>query len=364
MAVNSGFMVEDHVMTEAPPRNRRSAGPWISVFLVCTLPLTARAEGYDRYDLSLRFPAVFSRFSPYASVAAMGNAQAASAWASSTNPASAAWPHPELPFSNEIAPLFSLLRFAEGTEAYVAAAAAVLDAGDWGVFVPVATQVRSNHAPISTGPGFKFEASYFQLPWGRRVADNWAIGVNFNYMATDTRFDLAEARLARMRSDDYGVRVGLLHAPLDWLRVGLTADYGYAPDWTDRFNPFAPAAGAVRSTDDTQRVLLRPGLAWQYLPRGSLYADYQVGAFWNDTGTLWVHRFPLGVEYWLVPLGWVVRMGTTIDTRSSPAFTAGTGMAVGRRALANVAYQYGMFPELRPEFGPAQTFAVSLAVGF
>lgn len=29
-----------------------------------------------------------------------------------------------------------------------------------------------------------------------------------------------------------------------------------------------------------------------------------------------------------------------------------------------IAYQYGMFPELRPEFGPAQTFGFSLAVRF
>ena len=92
--------------------------------------------------------------------------------------------------------------------------------------------------------------------------------------------------------------------------------------------------------------------------------DYQGGAFWNDTGTLWVHRFPIGIEHWLVPRGWVVRMGTTVDTRGSAAATAGTGMAVSKRAFVTVAYQYGMFPELRPEFGTAQTFALAVTVGF
>jgi hypothetical protein len=53
-----------------------------------------------------------------------------------------------------------------------------------------------------------------------------------------------------------------------------------------------------------------------------------------------------------------------VDTRSSPAFTAGTGITVSEHASVSIAYQYGMVPELRPEFGPAQTFALSLAVRF
>lgn len=57
----------------------------------------AVADDYDRYDLTLRLPAIFSRFSPYAGVAAVGNAQATGEWSSSINPASAAWPHPDLP---------------------------------------------------------------------------------------------------------------------------------------------------------------------------------------------------------------------------------------------------------------------------
>ena len=326
--------------------------------------LSARADSYDRYDFSLRFPAVFSRFSPYASVAAAGNAQAASGWSSSSNPACAAWPHPELPYDNSLSPQFAAIRFEEGTDIYVAAAAALLDGGTWGSFVPAAVHVRSNHEQVSSGVGFKVEADYFQLPWGKLIDEDWAIGANLNYMATDAKFDVSDARLLRMRNDDYGIRLGVLHRPLEPLRLGLTWDYGYAPVWTDRFNPLAPAMGAARTQDRTQRMLLRPGLAWQCHPRGSLYADYQTGVFWNDTGTLWVHRFPVGVEYWLVPRGWVARAGTTVDTRGSAAVTVGTGIAVGKRAFANVAYQYGMFPELRPEFGPAQTLAVSLALLF
>lgn len=341
------------------PRALR-CGVLVGVVLVCS-PV-APADDYAQYDLTLRLPAVFSRFSPYASIAAIGNAQTAGEWSSSMNPASAAWPHPELPFSNSVSPQFSMVHFEEGTDIYVAAEAAVLNAGKWGVFVPAAAQVRSNHEQTSQGLGFELDVDYFQAPWGRLIAEDWAIGVNLNYMATEARLDIADARLARIRSDDYGVRLGVLHRPLDPLRVGLTVDYGYVPTWVDRFNPLV--GGDVRSHDVTQRALVRPGVAWQFTPQGSLYVDYQAGVFWNDTDTLWVHRFPVGIEYWLVPRGLVTRMGTTVDTRGSAAFTAGTGVAVGHRAFLSVAYQYGMFPELRPEFGPGQTFALSLVVGF
>ncbi len=337
-------------------------GMAIGIVLVCTL--TANADDYDRYDLSLRLPAAFSRFSPYAGVAAVGNAQGASRWSSSSNPASAAWPHPEYPYLHDASAHFSTLRFQEGTDVYVTTEAAVLNAGAAGVFVPTAAQIHSNHGQTSAGLGFKLEGDYGQVPWGKRIAENWAVGANLNFFATETRFDVADTRLARTRTDDYGLRLGALHQPLDSLRVGLTMDYGYAPAWTDRFDPFGRGTGTVRSQDVTQRVLVRTGLAWQYTARGTLYLDYQAGVFWNDTGTLWVHRFPLGVEYWLVPRGWVARMGTTVDTRGRAALTAGTGMAISKRAFVNLAYQYGMFPELRPEFGSAQTFAVSMVIGF
>jgi len=334
----------------------------LGVVLICAR--TAHADDYDGYDLSLRLPAVFSRFSSYAGVAAAGNAQAASRWSSSINPASAAWPHPEIPYSYDASADFSALQFKEGTDVYVITEAAVLDAGAAGVLVPTFAQVHSNHEQTSAGLGFKFEGDYGQLPWGKRIAEDWAIGANLNFLATETRFDVADAKLARTRTNDYGLRLGALHQPFDSLRVGLTMDYGYAPAWTDRFDPFGRGTGTVRSQDVTQRVLARTGIAWQFTARSTLYLDYQAGVFWNDTGTLWVHRFPLGVEYWLVPLGWVARMGATIDTRGSAALTAGTGMAVSKRAFVDLAYQYGMFPELRPEFGSAQTFALSAVIGF
>lgn len=334
----------------------------IAIVFACTP--AARADDYDRYDFTLRLPAVFSRFTPYASIAAGGNAQAASEWSSSTNPASAAWPHPDLPHSFGFSPQFSSIGFEEGTSVRVIAEAVGFDAGRWGVLVPAGAHIRSNHEQTSAGVGFEIDSDYLQVPWGKQIADDWAVGINFNYLAYDARFDVADARVRQVRSDDYGLRLGVLHQPLETLRVGLTVDYGYAPIWTDDFDPFGQGTGAVRSKDFMQRVLVRPGIAWQFAPQSSLYADYQAGVFWNDADTLWVHRFPIGIEHWLAPRIWVARAGTTVDTRSSPAFTAGTGITLSRHASVSIAYQYGMFPEFRSEFGPAQTFALSLAVRF
>lgn len=314
----------------------------------------ASAADYDQYDLSLRLPAAFSRFSTYASVTGVGNAQTGSEWSSSQNPASAAWPHPERAYTHSASAQFSALQFTEGTDLYAFAEAAVLDAGDWGVFVPVAAQVRTDGGRTSSGLGFNFDADYYQLQWGKAVADSWVLGANFNYTASATRFDRAGTLLARTRSDAYDLRLGVLQQPLGSLRFGFTVDYGWSPTWTD--------LGPVRSYYATERALARSGLVWRFAPLGTLYCDYQAGAFWNRSGTLWVHRFPLGAEYWLLPNLLMARLGTTVDTRGDAVVAAGVGIKVSQRVMLNFAHQYGAFPELRAQFGPCQIFA--LATGF
>jgi hypothetical protein len=75
-------------------------------------------------------------------------------------------------------PQFSLLRFDNGPDVDVFGEAAALDAKEWGVFVPAAVQVRSNHGQLSNGLGFELEANYFQVPWGKLIAEDWAVGAN------------------------------------------------------------------------------------------------------------------------------------------------------------------------------------------
>lgn len=330
-----------------------------AIAVICFGMLSGFAENIDQHSFSLRFPAAFSRFSSFASVTANGNAQAASEWSNSCNPASAAWPRPSQLYTNNASAMFSAVRFDQGTDVYVAGAAAVLCVDELGAFVPCAVQIHSNHAPTSAGNGYEMDADYFHAQWGKQIAEDWAVGMNVNFTGTETKFDLGGAPLSHTQSDAYGFRIGSLHQATQTLRLGLVVDYSWSPSWTEKFSP-----ASARTADETQRVLARPGVVWQFTPRGKLYLDYQGGVFWNNTGSLWVHRFPIGVEYWLVPGLLVGRMGTTADTFGDASVSAGLGVQIGSRVFVNIAYQDGTFPELRQEFGEAHTFALSLGVGF
>ena len=335
------------------------------------LAAVATASGgrpLEDYDFSLRFPASVSRFASYADVAAEGGAQAASEWSSSTNPASAAWPKPDTSpkFRTSFSPQFTAIGFGLGNRLYVSTQALTIDAGKWGVFLPAVAQVTSNHEQQRDGLGFRFDAQYYQLQWGKLITPKWTIGANVNVTSSSTRFDVAGARVGRSRSDSYDLRLGLVHQVLPRLRVGVVIDYGIAPSRTTAvaFNPATFALESQRTTDTSHQVLVRTGIVWRYADGCDLYVDYQGGVFTDATGTLQVHRFPIGIEHSLIKDILFLRAGTLIDTRGNVALTSGFGLSLGKRASLDVAYQYDTLPEIRQEFGPAQNFVLSLAVGF
>ncbi len=321
----------------------------------------------DEYDFSLRFPAAISRFAPYGDVAGLGGAQAASEYSSSTNPASGAWPQPARKYSNSFSPQFTTVRFAESQDLYVTAQALAVDAGVWGSFLPAAAQLRSNRAEDSSGVGFRVDAESYQLQWAKRVGDQTTIGANFNATYTDIRYydrDLGE--IARSRSDAYDIRLGLVRQFLPRLRVGAVVDYGWSPARTDKlgfdFKTFS--LKNFRTRDTTHQFLWRLGLTWEYQEGSDLYLDYQGASFFNDEGTLLVHRFSLGIEQQLLKDILFGRVGVTIDARGEVSATAGIGVTLGTRASLDLAYQHNSFPEIRKEFGQAQSFVISLGVGF
>ncbi len=322
----------------------------------------------EEYDFSLRFPAAISRFASYADVAAEGGAQAASEWSSSTNPASAAWPKPDAAERPRIAlsPQFSAIGFGSGNHLYVTAEALTIDAGKWGVFLPALAQVTSNNEQRRDGLGYRFDAQYYQLQWGKLINPAWTVGANVNVTSSSTRLDVAGTRVARSRSDSYNFRLGLVHQALPRLRVGMVLDYAATPSRTTAvvFNPATFAIETQRTTDTAHQVLVRTGLVWRYADGCDLYLDYQAGVFTDATGTLHVHRFPIGIEHMLIRNVLFLRAGTLIDTRGNIALTTGFGLSLGKRASLDVAYQYDMLPEIRQEFGPAQSLILSLAVGF
>ena len=335
------------------------------------LAAVATASGgrpLEDYDFSLRFPAAVSRFASYADVAAEGGAQAASEWSSSTNPASAAWPKPDTSpkFRTSFSPQFTAIGFGSGNRLYVTTQALTIDAGKWGVFLPAVAQVTSNHEQQRDGLGFRFDAQYYQLQWGKLITPTWTVGANVNVTSSSTRFDVAGARVGRSRSDSYDLRLGLVHQILPRLRVGVVIDYGIAPSRTTAvaFNPATFALETQRTTDTAHQVLVRTGIVWRYADGCDLYVDYQGGVFTDATGTLQVHRFPIGIEHSVIKDILFLRAGTLIDTRGNIALTTGLGLSLGKRASLDVAYQYDTLPEIRQEFGLAQSFVLSLAVGF
>lgn len=335
------------------------------LLLASMTPGVCRAELAD-YDFSLRFPAAISRFASYADVAAMGNAQAATEWSSSINPAAAAWPHADRKYRDSFAPQYTSIAFDSGSRLHVASEALTFDTGDRGVFLPAAAQIFSNHAADRNGVGFKFDAKFFQLQWGKLVQADTAVGANVSATLSDSRYDVAGNQIARSRGESYSVRVGALRKVAAGLRVGVVAEAGWAPARTDVwfFDPAANRGDALRVRDTTRNALVRTGVAWEYCPGSTFAVDYQGGVFDNDSGRFRVHRFPVGIEHMVVKDILFARAGVTLDTRGNAATTAGIGLSLGLRTSLDMAYQHGMFPELRPEFGAAKTYTVSLAFAF
>src|SRR5690606_14873585 len=109
------------------------------------------------------------------------------------------------------------------------------------------------------------------------------------------------------------------------LHLGLTAEYAWSPSETDIFDFMGLGFGTVRAKDDTHQVLLRPGLAFEYAPGSTLYADYHYARFSNDTGVLIEHRLHAGAVQRI--LEWLyLRAGIAADHRGNVGFTAGVGL--------------------------------------
>ena len=339
----------------------------ISCCLVAATGSVANAQRpLSDYSFSLRFPAANSSFASYADVAAMGGAQAASEWSSSLNPASAASPHPERTSANAFSPQFSTVRFAEGARLDVLAEALTVDAGAWGILIPAAAQVRSNHASTRQGLGFEFEADLFQLQWSKLADRDWTVGALFGVTRSETRFDSSGLDVARSRGEAYTSRVGAVYRALPTLKLGLTLEYALSPARSRSlaFDPATASFAAIRSTDTTKQFLVRTGLTWDYAKGSALYLDYHGGFFRNRDGTLWVHRIPIGIEHMFVRDIFWGRIGTTVDSRGSVSLTSGLGLTLGKSCSLDLAFQRNNFSEVREEFGMSRTFVVSLGFVF
>ena len=332
----------------------------LAAFLAAT---QAWAGGFGGYDLSLRLPAALSRFSPYADVAGVGGASVASTWASSINPASADWRESPGPHGLGFCPQYSAIPFQEGTVIHVVNEFLMWQNDQWGTFLPALTQVRSNHATTLQGLGFEYQLDNCQIPWGKRIAENWAVGGNFNCSSSEMTFDSGPAVVSRTDSQSYDFSVGVLHQALDRLTLGVVFDYGFSPSRTTFYDLLGTGSGDVTVHDTGYQYLLRPGIAFEYQKDSVIYFDYQLVSFFDDTGQLYISRFLLGVEHQIVK-GYFVRSGIALDDHGSAGWSAGIGIYPFEKIAIDLAYQYDMFPELYPEFRRSQTLAVSLGLAF
>lgn len=333
-----------------------------AVALLALVPKAAFAGDYEDASFTLRFPAALSRFATYADVAAVGNASAASKWATSINPASIAWLPLKTPWHLSITPQFSAIPFDDGPTLYVAAESLTWQTRDWGAIQPTAAQVRSDSDDTRLGPEMSFDADIFQLQWAVKPNDRWAFGVNVNYTDSELTFEQDGIDVADTDSTGWGVRLGALYQVTPKLRAGLVGEYAFSDNETDAIavTPVGPVS--VEVDDTTHQVLVRPGLAWEYATDSAVFFDYQFGWFEDDTGNLDVHRFHLGIDHQLAK-GFFTRAGVLVDVEGKVAWAAGLGIYPSDWFTIDIGYQFDMFPEIGDELGDSQTFVISLSLG-
>ena len=344
---------------------RRLSVPTFLAALVCVTgsPAVCRGGELEDADFSLRLPAALTRFASYGDVAGAGGASAASKWASSINPASVAWLQIPSRLHMSLSPQYSAICFDDGPTMHVTTQSLTWDAKEWGTFQPTLTQVRSSSRTDRQGLDFGLDMDFAQMQWGKRLSPDFAIGGAFNVATSRTESSFGPFDIGRSRSESYDFRAGALGRVHEKLLAGVVVDYGFSPGRTTIFDFTGSGAGDLHEHDTTHQFLLRPGLSYEYAKDSLAYFDYQFGSFMNDQGDLEVNRFYLGVDHrifeWLF-----VRAVFALDTSGNPAGTAGIGIYPTKWFTIDFAYQYNMFPELEPEFGPSQTFALSLGITF
>jgi hypothetical protein len=319
------------------------------------------AEGFERKELSLRLPAALTRFAPYADVAGVGGASAGSKWSSSVNPAAVAWEPIKSPLHLSLTPQYSAVCFQEDLTLQVAAEALTWQTPGYGAFQPALAQIRSSEGTTRQGLDFNFDMDLVQLQWAKRASDDWAVGLNFNFAKARLDYDLGPIPISDSNSETYGWRFGTLHRVVDKLLAGVVFDYAFTPTRTTLHDFMGLGIGDVRIRDTGHQYVLRPGVSYEYKKDSAVYADYVFGVFRDDTGSLRVHRFMVGVDHNIIK-GLFFRTGMTLDVRGNASWACGLGIYPTDWLAIDIAYQNNMFPELETEFGRSQTFTISVSL--
>jgi hypothetical protein len=333
----------------------------LAMVVPCARPARGQVEGGAPF--SLRLPAALGRFSPYADVAGVGNACAASKWSSSANPAAVAWLDWPAGKIAALIPQYSMIGFRQGPRLHVASEAASVDLGQWGRLQPAFAQVWANEGRTRQDMDFDFNLSRYQMNWGKKVSDDWALGAGFQYSRSRAFYDMGPIDISKSSSDAYGFTLGTLNRICGNLLGGAVVQYSFSRDRTTMYGIPQFEIPQTKSFETTHELTLRPGLSYEYAKDSMVLLDYQFGTYFNHEGGINVHRFFTGVDHRI--FDWLfVRGGVAMDTRAHTGLTCGVGIYPCDAVTIDIGYQEDMFPEVRNEFGRSRTFTISLGVTF
>lgn len=330
-----------------------------TMMLLASAAAFAKAESsFAEMDFSLRFPAALAKFSSYADVAAFGGASAGSRYGSGINPASIDWmPAPGGQFS--ISPQASRLNFDRGASMRIATISASYGSAGYGTLQSSLTRVSNDGS--ATGDFLLADGHYAQLQWGKKITSDIAVGANVNHSHFKTSAGFGGQLLADGNSVNNSVRGGVLWAASPKLLAGLVVDYASGTGATDALNP--ECFCFTRFDDRSRAATARMGLSYEYAPQSSLYADYLVGRYRNDTSSMVSRTAMAGAEHLVLP--WLyLRAGVAYETRGAWGKSVGLGIMPSKTMSIDLALQRDMFPELHPEFGGSTTANLSMSVAF
>lgn len=329
------------------------------MMLLACAPARADAESsFASIDFSLRFPAALAKFSSYADVAGFGGASAGSRYGSGVNPASSDWmPPPGAPFS--ISAMGSRVGFDHGAALRIATVSGSYSSSTYGTFQPSYARV-TNEGSMS-GDFLLTDGKVGQLQWGKKLGDSVAIGANVNRSQFKTKAGFDGQLAADGDSVSNGVRGGVLWAASRTLLAGLVVDYSSGRSASLLLDPTCPCFD--RFTDSSRAATARLGLTYEYAPQSSLYADYLVGRYRNDSMSMVSRTAMAGVEHLVLP--WLyLRAGAAYELRGAWGKTLGIGITPSKTVSIDFALQRDMFPELHPEFGRATLANLSISLAF
>lgn len=328
------------------------------LLLTLLIPQVLRAEdSLTTAPFSLRFPATFAHFSPFADVAAKGGASTASPFGSSPTLAGIAWGFQQEAFDCQASLNYDYLTFDSGTDLHLATQTLAFDAGDVGVFRVALIEFESADGQTRLAPvNYDFELLGTRLDWSKKFGD-YSIGAGVGFTHAETLFSTPALRLSDTEKDNWTFRLGAQRAlGKRWL-IAVLADYGNGS--TEGLQGVTP--GIKRSLrEDSEQWVLQTGLAFLITPQAVAHVDYQYGWFGNESEDLKMHRWSAGTD---IPLkSWLLlRTGASTDQYGNLGWSGGFAILPRKGTTINLAYQNGMMPELDREFGNAQMFNVSLS---